>query len=224
MLNPTSIIALVLTFLTLATAQNSETHPDSAPTNETVAQAIQRLAASYPKPQISEVASMAAAAPTGTGSANGASSCQCLRPGLWCGTRSGNATLNTIVNGDFNGTHHGHGGAWNGTRPEDGPHSHNSAVHDGAWNGTRPDGHPHPMNGTRNDGEWNVTQSEDYDYHNRTRPEHRPQTLSGTCDWSTVYFCPEGSAPASNSLPCSQSQGKKKHCLEIPMSWHDWCD
>ncbi|PMD32321.1 hypothetical protein L207DRAFT_536190 [Hyaloscypha variabilis F] len=224
MVSRTSLVAFLFTLITLAIAQDSAPDSETAPTNVTLAQAMQSLAASDPQPQISELASLAAATPTATGSANSASSCQCLMPGLWCGTRSGNATLNAIVNGDFNGTHHDHhDGAWNGTRPEDG-HSHNGTHHDGAWNGTRPDDYPHGLNGTHHDGEWNGTQPEGHHHHNGTRPEHRPQTLSGTCDWSTIYYCPEGSAPATNSLPCSQSQGKTKHCRELPMSFFDWCD
>jgi hypothetical protein len=98
MVSRTSLVAFLFTIITLAITQDSALDSETAPTNPTLAQAMQSLAASDPQPQISELASLAAATSTATGSANSASSCQCLMLGLWCGIRSGNSTLNAIVN------------------------------------------------------------------------------------------------------------------------------
>ena len=187
-------------------AQSSAPYTNPTPTNETVAQELAKIATYDHSREISELTSLVAAAPKGTASASGAASCQCLAPGLWCGTRSGNDTLNAIVNGDFNHTDY-----------EDGPDSQNETHHGVTWNDTKPENYPHDMNATHHDGNWNGTDSEDH--HNK----YRLQTLNGTCDLSTIYYCPEDSAPALNSLPCSQSQGKTKRCRELSMSFYDVC-
>ncbi|KAH8752122.1 hypothetical protein F5882DRAFT_469944 [Hyaloscypha sp. PMI_1271] len=104
MQTPTSFITFIFfTFLTLATAKNF-THNRTATIPEMVSAV--KLSA------IAEIALMAKSSPSDT---NGTSTCQCLQPGIWCGTRSGNGTLNDIVRGRLNGTQHGD---HNAARPE----------------------------------------------------------------------------------------------------------
>ena len=98
----TFITLLFFAFLTLTLARSSTL----TPMEEAKISAIQQTA-------MIEIALMSKNSSTST---NGTSACHCLEPGIWCGTRSGNATLNDLVNGRLNGTQNG---VQNATRPDD---------------------------------------------------------------------------------------------------------